>query len=128
MIRLGAQTTHNAIGAALLFLFCHTMAWAEAPAPHILKGLGEECVAPVDEMRRNHMEMLEHQRDDTVHLGIRPKNAGSLKGCIACHAQKDNNGSYIPINAPGQFCESCHRYAAVSTDCFQCHATKPEQE
>jgi len=115
--------------ATLLFLFCHSLVWAsETTAPNIPKGMGEQCVAPVDEMRRNHMEMLKHQRDDTMHRGIRPQNAGSLKGCIACHAQKDDDGVYIPINAPGQFCNACHSYAAVSTDCFQCHATKPRNE
>jgi hypothetical protein len=25
------------------------------------------------------------------------------------------------------FCESCHRYAAVSLDCFGCHTDKAEQ-
>lgn len=115
--------------AASLFLFCHSLVWAsETTIPNIPKGMGEQCVAPVDEMRRNHMEMLKHQRDDTMHRGIRPQNAGSLKGCITCHAQKDDDGVYIPINAPGQFCNACHSYAAVSTDCFQCHATKPRNE
>jgi hypothetical protein len=32
----------------------------------------------------------------------------------------------VSINAAGQFCQSCHATAAVSIDCFQCHATRPE--
>lgn len=32
----------------------------------------------------------------------------------------------MPVNSPGQFCASCHRFAAVSLDCFQCHATTPD--
>lgn len=114
------------IGTALLLIFSQGLAMAgDGLAPLIPKGMGEQCVAPVDEMRRNHMDMLKHQRDDTMHRGIRPKNEGSLKGCISCHAQKDDEGRYIPVNAPGQFCNACHSYAAVSTDCFQCHATQP---
>ena len=27
-----------------------------------------------------------------------------------------------------QFCASCHEYTAVKVDCFQCHASKPEEE
>jgi hypothetical protein len=26
--------------------------------------------------------------------------------------------------APGDFCVSCHTYAAVRIDCFECHASK----
>lgn len=120
---------YRLIGTALLVMLIQGQAWAnEAPAPVIPEGMGEKCIAPEDEMRRNHMDMLMHQRDDTMHRGIRPQNAGSLKGCIACHVQKDKEGRYIPVNAPGQFCNACHRYAAVSPDCFQCHATKPGDE
>ena len=66
-----------------------------------------------------------HQRDETVHRGIRTRKH-SLKECIECHVQRDDAGSTIPVDAPGQFCQSCHEYAAVSMDCFQCHATTPD--
>ncbi len=94
------------------------------PLPTIVKGKGDQCVEPTEVIRRNHMEFLKHQRDDTVHAGIRTKQH-SLKGCIECHAVKDDQDQYVPVNAPGQFCDSCHSYAAVSMDCFQCHATTP---
>jgi len=84
----------------------------------------EACVAPTDQMRRNHMEMIMHQRDITVHEGIR-KTDNSLKGCISCHANKDDSGKYIPVNAEGQFCAGCHSYVAAQLDCFSCHATVP---
>ena len=87
---------------------------------------GESCVAPVEEMRRNHMEMLFHQRDETMYFGVRDAEH-SLIGCISCHTQKDAGGQFIPINAPGQFCQECHSYTAVKMDCFQCHATTPAQ-
>ncbi len=84
----------------------------------------EECVAPEAVMRRNHMKFILHQRDDTMHRGIRTRRY-SLEECVNCHAAKNEQGEYIPVNAENQFCSSCHTYAAVNIDCFQCHATKP---
>ncbi|MCX7149631.1 MAG: hypothetical protein NTY05_09535 [Rhodocyclales bacterium] len=75
-----------------------------------------KCVAPVEEMRRNHMEMLKHQRDRSLRQGIRGEPA-SLNACIECHASK-KTGSVL---GKGDFCESCHAYAAVKLDCFECH-------
>ena len=94
------------------------------PLPVLSKGKGEQCVEPVPDIRRNHMRYLMHQRDETVHRGIRTKRH-SLRECIACHAETDAQGQAMPVNAPGQFCQSCHSYAAVKMDCFQCHATVP---
>ena len=82
---------------------------------------GERCVEPSDDMRRNHMRYLEHQRDATVHGGIRGAKH-SLKGCVDCHAGRIS-GSVA--KSEGDFCVSCHRYAAVKVDCFECHATRP---
>lgn len=90
--------------------------------PPALKG--EQCVEPTEVMRRDHMRFLTHQRDETVHSGIRGAKH-SLVGCIACHAQTDAGGAAIPVNAEGQFCESCHGFAGVSVDCFECHASVP---
>lgn len=74
------------------------------------------CIAPTDEMRRDHMDMLKHQRDRTLRHGIRGEKA-SLNECIACHASK-STGSVLGKDA---FCESCHAYAAVKLDCWDCH-------
>lgn len=84
----------------------------------------ERCVEDTDVMRREHMQFLTHQRDETMHRGIRT-DKHSLINCISCHANKDTQNKYIPVNAEGQFCNSCHVFAGVSMDCFQCHATKP---
>ena len=46
---------------------------------------GDKCVEPTDEMRRNHMNLLLHQRDQTMHKGIRTVKH-SLKNCVDCHA------------------------------------------
>lgn len=114
---------------SLLFLVNGSSALAESgavPLPAITPAKGTQCVEPVEHIRRHHMDMLDHQRDETVHGGIRGKKH-SLAGCVGCHVQKDADGKVIPIDAKGQFCESCHRYAAVTIDCFSCHAAKPEQ-
>ncbi len=116
-------------GASLLLLaalvgFGALMARAdvEAPQPRAVKG--EQCVEPTEVMRRDHMDLLKHQRDDTMLRGIRTERH-SLVGCINCHADKNAQGVYIPVNDEGQFCQECHSYTAVKLDCFQCHSTVP---
>ncbi len=82
---------------------------------------GTSCIADPATMRRDHPSMLKHQRDETVHGGIRGAKA-SLKGCIGCHASAKTASVAA---APGDFCQSCHSYAAVKIDCFECHSAKP---
>ncbi|MEE9343232.1 MAG: hypothetical protein V3V12_06350 [Gammaproteobacteria bacterium] len=85
----------------------------------------QACVEPEDEMRRNHMEYILHQRDETVHDGIRTRQY-ALEECINCHATKDTTtGEFIRVEDDRHFCASCHIYAAVKIDCFQCHADVP---
>lgn len=84
----------------------------------------QECVAPEEEMKRNHMKYILHQRDETMHEGIRTRQY-ALEECVNCHATKDENGEYLSIKGPNQFCSSCHAYAAVKIDCFQCHSSRP---
>jgi len=89
--------------------------------PLVEKARGGECVEEPSFMRRNHMKLLMHQRDDTLRGGIRTGKY-SLKACIACHASQTSQS----VNAePGNFCQSCHNYAAVKIDCFECHANQP---
>jgi hypothetical protein len=103
-----------------------TLASADrVPLPEPPRGRGDHCVEDTPLMRRSHMEFILHQRDLTVHEGIRTTKH-SLKGCIGCHADQRPDGSYIPVDDPGQFCQSCHSYTAgVQMDCFECHATTP---
>jgi len=86
---------------------------------------GDQCVADTALMRTDHMDLLNHQRDETVIQGIR-NNPFSLVGCVNCHARTTAEGTPIRIDAEGQFCQSCHAYAAVKIDCFTCHAALPE--
>jgi hypothetical protein len=108
--------------AFLVMLTLVRMAAAGAPLPVIEKAqAGTQCVADPATMRRDHPSMLKHQRDDTVHGGIRGAKA-SLKACIGCHASPVNASV---AKAPTNFCVSCHAYTAVKIDCFECHATQP---
>ena len=101
--------------------FAGDASWLPKPA----RGQGEKCVADTDWMRRNHMTVLMHQRDDTVHDGIRTERF-SLKGCIDCHALKGDDGKPVTVANPQHFCRTCHDYAAVRVDCFECHASRPQ--
>ena len=92
--------------------------------PHPPKGRGEHCVADTDYMRRYHMTMMKHQRDDTVHEGVRGGKF-SIGECVGCHAVKGDDGQPVSYESPKHFCRSCHDYAAVSIDCFECHSSKP---
>ena len=84
----------------------------------------DACVAPTPFMRRNHFELILHQRDVTVHQGIR-KTDNSLSGCVECHVRKDVGGNHVPVDAPGEFCAACHQFTGATLDCFTCHATTP---
>ena len=89
--------------------------------PLVEKAQGGQCVADPAFMRRNHMSLLKHQRDDTMHGGVRAGKY-SLKACVACHASQ---ASQSVSAEKGDFCQTCHAYAAVKIDCFGCHASKP---
>jgi hypothetical protein len=92
---------------------------SRVPRPSIKAGDGANCVADTAFMRTNHMDLLKHQRDDTVHQGIRTPRF-SLKGCVDCHAGKQTKSV---IREADDFCRSCHTYAGVTLDCFECHSS-----
>jgi hypothetical protein len=97
-------------------------AGSRVPVPSVHTTPGEKCVEPTDVMRRDHMQFILHQRDDTMHRGIRTSKH-SLKNCVNCHADP-KTGSVLGKDG---FCQSCHTYAAVKIDCFGCHTDKPEK-
>ena len=111
--------------ALLMILSFGASSIADVNLPSYPKGRGEYCVEPTDVMRRDHFEYLMHHRQISVHLGVRSKRH-SLVGCVDCHASQAEDGVYIPVNEPGQFCGSCHIYTAVKIDCFSCHAAVPD--
>ena len=102
-----------------ILLLATTSVWASdsiGPKPDI--GKGGQCVEDPQWMRKNHMHLLRHQRDETVRKGIRDEKL-SLKNCIECHASS-KDGSVIARD--DSFCIACHRYEAVQIDCFECHS------
>jgi hypothetical protein len=101
---------------AVLLLAAGLAVTAYAQGPKIKIERGEACVAPVAEMRRDHMKMLFHQRDRTMRQGVRTTQF-SLKNCVECHASQ-KTGSVLGEEG---FCSGCHTYASVKIDCFECH-------
>lgn len=83
---------------------------------------GEKCVEPTEDIRRNHMKYILHQRDKTMHQGIRTTQH-SLKNCVDCHADPATNS----VLGQDGFCSSCHQYASVKIDCFSCHTDKRDK-
>ena len=113
---------------ALTLLFVVGLTYAETGVKGTAKADSlESCVAETPFMRRNHFELILHQRDITVHEGIR-KTDDSLAGCVDCHARSDAAGKPVAVNAQGEFCAACHDQVAVSIDCFSCHTTIPGGE
>lgn len=94
---------------------------SRVPLPTYNVDRSTKCVAPPEVMRRTHMEMLKHRRDKTVHQGVRGGDE-SLNRCLSCHADKTSGKA---IGAPDAFCQSCHDYAGVRLDCFECHQGRP---
>lgn len=101
----------------LLLCMLAPAAWS-AGAPSIDIGKGGECVEDAKWMRKNHMHLLKHGRDDALRRGIRDENH-SLKTCIECHASTKDNSV---IAREDSFCVACHKYEAVKLDCFECHS------
>ena len=93
------------------------------PRPVIPKAQGERCVEPTEVMRKWHNEIV-RPADGSSAPRTLPHH--DIAGCVSCHAERDKNGAYVPVNAEGQFCESCHRFSAVSINCFSCHAATPQ--
>jgi ribosomal protein L44E len=94
----------------------------EIPAAQSRYSETQGCVEPTADMRRNHMKYILHQRDETMHRGIRTKQY-SLVECINCHVSDTPDAARV--SSEEHFCNSCHTYAAVNIDCFQCHADRP---
>lgn len=113
-------TFRNSLAAILVALVSLTSVTAIADGKKIT-AKGDKCVEPTDIMRRNHMDFILHQRDDTMRRGIRTSKH-SLKECINCHADPKTNS----VLGEDGFCAGCHQYTAVSLDCFGCHNDKAE--
>jgi predicted CXXCH cytochrome family protein len=87
--------------------------------PALERARAEPCVAEPARMRRDHMEMLKHEREASVQRG--EKGSASLRQCVECHASRES-GSVAQRRE--DFCVGCHAYTGVKLDCFECHASK----
>lgn len=116
------------IGAGLLVATAivaaedHSEPAGRVPKPVIEQARSGKCVASTEYMRRNHMKLLLHERDQEVRYGIRTEKY-SLENCVNCHASQPANSVF---GTNRNFCQSCHSYAAVKIDCFECHSSKPQ--
>ena len=119
----GALTGRIARAICLVALLLPVLAFAadRVPKPVIEIDKPGKCVEDTAIMRREHPDMLKHQRDQTMREGIRTRKH-SLKECVQCHASA-KTGSVLGDKG---FCQSCHDYASVKADCFGCHASKPK--
>jgi hypothetical protein len=118
-LRLAALSVATTMMVATAF-----PAAAGVDLPKLEKGKGEKCVEDTQFMRKNHMNLLKHQRDETMRKGIRTTKH-SLKKCVECHAS-EKTGSVAATKE--DFCAACHSYASVKLDCWDCHATKPGKQ
>jgi hypothetical protein len=110
---------------AALFIVGKVQAADRSFTPTIPKALEKTDKGHAKLMRLNHMDLMTHKRDETVYNGIRT-DQNSLKACISCHAVYGPDRKPVSIKSPKHFCRTCHDYAAVKIDCFQCHSSKPE--
>lgn len=115
---------------AVAFAGVPLSAQGETPKPVVPEATArfsetQGCVEPTPEMRKNHMKMMLHKRDQTMHEGIRTEQY-SLDECINCHVPEQGaEGQPVRADSKEHFCNSCHSYAGVDIDCFQCHADRP---
>ena len=95
---------------------------SRVPTPTIAITTPGKCVEDTPFMLRNHMELLKHHRDRTVRDGIRTTQH-SLANCVNCHAGKETGRV---TGGKDAFCESCHKFAAVKLDCWDCHTDRAQ--
>lgn len=114
-------------GLAIFVLFVTFPLWFNAfstaasavPKPELPPGGEKQCVAPAAEMRASHMVLLNEWRDDVLRNGNRVAvtvngkeyRKGLQIACMQCHTNKE------------KFCDSCHVYASVTPNCWDCHLT-----
>jgi hypothetical protein len=92
------------------------------PKPELPPGGEKRCVAPAEEMRDTHMQLLNEWRDDVLRNSDRVAvtvdgkeyRKGLQLACLKCHSNKE------------KFCDTCHDYAVVTPTCWDCHLEPAE--
>jgi len=123
-MRMGSSRFGSVLPALLLAGLALTLAGCssvEGPSPQLLaEARGDQCVEPTGVMRRDHMKILLHERDEAKRYGRRNPDH-SIVGCVDCHVSP-NASREDPAT---HFCLSCHQFNAVRMDCFSCHRDRP---
>lgn len=96
----------------------------ETPAPEIAEARDQPCVEEAETMRRDHPRILAQEKAAAVVDGRRTPERG-LRGCVECHGDSEDTPVRLEPAEP-QFCASCHQYAGVSNNCFECHSSRPD--
>jgi hypothetical protein len=114
--------------AALLGVFAmfvtqipNAAAGVDMPEPTIAQAKGGHCVRDDAYIMRHHPDMLRHQRDNTLRLGIRAGDFNLMR-CMECHSNNAADPAELKTD-----CDNCHAYAAVHLDCWDCHAKRPDK-
>src|SRR5512139_990073 len=89
-----------------VFIATAVSAADKPPVPQLDVGKGGQCVEDPKLMRKIHMNLLKHQRDETMHKGIRGQKY-SLAACVECHAGNKTNSV---LGSNEAFCQGCHAY------------------
>ena len=116
-----------AVLAVLSVVLALGAVWATHPGPvpmPVIPRAPGHCVLPTATIRRTHMMLLRAVREEIVRHDARDTRF-RITHCVACHVEHTASGRPIPVNAPGQFCATCHTYVGVHIDCFACHAAVP---
>ncbi|MBW2200570.1 MAG: sulfate reduction electron transfer complex DsrMKJOP subunit DsrJ [Deltaproteobacteria bacterium] len=99
---------------------------APVPEPKLTEKAkaAKTCILPKEEMRTEHMQLLEVWRQSVVRDAQRVYVASSGKeylmslsnNCMDCHSNK------------AEFCDRCHNYASVDPYCWDCHIYPEEKK
>ena len=94
---------YNAVGTGM---------FSEVKRPQVVIEKSGQCIKETGYMRKNHGDMLEHNRELIVREGKR--DTVGLSTCRKCHSNRE------------EFCDRCHNYVGVFpvndyTGCFACH-------
>jgi hypothetical protein len=105
-----------------------------APAPEIKIDTAaiqampkKQCILPKEEMRTEHMQLLNDWRNWAVRDGLtvyvaadgKQYNMSLQKECMECHSNKT------------EFCDRCHTYAGMTSStpyCWTCHIPPKEKK
>ena len=102
--------------------FIFTGKASAVPEPEIVTK-EKQCVEASAYMKENHMKLLYTWRDKAVReratvyegAGGKTYSISLTNTCLECHSNKE------------RFCDRCHNYVGVTTNCWGCHFWKPPE-